>query len=139
VEVLGEGVLQIVEGVALGAAIVVPPDHEDLKMFPVAVLGLLGEAEELVVGELDEVGAEGSPLEEVPADEDVVDPGLDDGVHRLGECLAEGPAPVLCYREGDATPDVGVGEDRKPHSVTYTGLASKSVCARGINLFSLVN
>lgn len=67
------------------------------------------------MGELDEVGAEGAPLEEVAADEDVVDAGLDDGVHRLGEGPAEGPAPVLGYREGDAAPYVGVGEDCEPH------------------------
>ena len=61
--------------------------------------------------------AEGAPLEEAPADKDVVDARLDDGVHRQGEGPAEGPAPVLRYREGDAAPDVGVGEDREPQFI----------------------
>jgi len=77
------------------------------------------------VGELDEVGAEGAPLEEVTADEDVVDAGLDDGVHRLDEGPAEGPAPVLRYRERDAPPYVGIGKDREPHResvITETSL-----------------
>jgi len=37
------------------------------------------------VGELDEVGAEGSSLEEVATEEGVVNAGIDDRVHGLGE------------------------------------------------------
>lgn len=87
------------------------PDHEGLQGLPVELLSLPCEAVELVVGELDEVGAEGAPFEEVTSDEDVVDARLDDGVHGLGEGPAEGSTPVLGYREGDAAPDMGVGED----------------------------
>ena len=97
VEVFGEGVLDVVEGVALGTAVVVSPDDKDLDPLAVALLGLPCEAVELVVGELDEAGAEGAALEEVPADEDVVATDLYYGVNRLPEGLVEGPSPVLGY------------------------------------------
>ena len=93
----------------------VAPNDQDLHPLAMLSLRLLHEPVELFVGEPDEVGAEGTALEEVAAEEDVVDARLDDGVHRLGEGDGEGPPPVLGYGEGYAAAYVGVGEDGKPH------------------------
>lgn len=71
------------------------------------------------MGELDEVWAEGAPLEEVPTEEYVVASCLDDGVHGLREGAGEGLAPVLGDGEGDAAADVGVGEDSEAQLITF--------------------
>ena len=65
--------------------------------------------------ELDEARPEGSALEEVSADEDVVDSGFDDGVHSLPEGLGEGSASMLSYGEGYRPPYMGVSQDGEFH------------------------
>ena len=69
--------------------------NEYFYILTMLLFSLFSESVELIMGELNEIGAEGSTFEKVPAEENIVDTSLYNGIDSLRESSTESPAPVL--------------------------------------------